>query len=131
MAEPTTPVGAITLNRVLAILLTVNDPCSVSWGAPLNVLEMGLVREAHIRDDGTIFLRLLLTEPTCIFFFDIATDIKARLQAELGECKLDIELLSDQLWTEDLMEPAALERLRGFRQRTRERFGTKRQLQMA
>jgi metal-sulfur cluster biosynthetic enzyme len=84
MAEPTTPVGAITLNRVLAILLTVNDPCSVSWGAPLNVLEMGLVREAHIRDDGTIFLRLLLTEPTCIFFFDIATDIKARLQAEVG-----------------------------------------------
>jgi metal-sulfur cluster biosynthetic enzyme len=130
MYEPTTPVGSLNLAEVQAVVNTVQDPCSVSWGIPLTITEMGLVREIQVQD-RIVHLKLLLTEPTCIFFFDIGTDLKTKLINALGQCEVDIELLSNQLWSEDLMQPEALKRLKVFRQRSREHYGMKRRVPLA
>jgi len=52
------------LGAVKAALEQVIDPCSAAHGRPLNVWEMGLVRELKV-EEGVVTLGLYLTSPVC------------------------------------------------------------------
>jgi metal-sulfur cluster biosynthetic enzyme len=49
---------------IAAALHTVIDPCSAATGAPLNLLEMGLVRRVE-RNGSRVVVDLRLTSPIC------------------------------------------------------------------
>jgi metal-sulfur cluster biosynthetic enzyme len=51
-------------SAVETALEAVIDPCSAAHGRPLNVWEMGLVRDLAI-EDGVVTLQLYLTSPVC------------------------------------------------------------------
>lgn len=50
---------------IAAALSTVIDPCSAATGAPLSLLEMGLIRRAERVGPATVEVELRLTSPIC------------------------------------------------------------------
>jgi metal-sulfur cluster biosynthetic enzyme len=64
------------LASVKRALEQVIDPCSAAHGRPLNVWEMGLVRDLEV-EDGVVTLHLYLTSPVCTMlgkFYEMAED---------------------------------------------------------
>jgi metal-sulfur cluster biosynthetic enzyme len=55
----------ITAAEVTARLRTIEDPCSVSNGTPVDIVSFGLVDE--VRGGTRPYVRLRLTEPTCLY----------------------------------------------------------------
>jgi metal-sulfur cluster biosynthetic enzyme len=101
--------------RVYAALEDVYDTCSLFNRTNLNIVEMGLVREIK-QQGGTIHVRLLLTDPMCVYFFEIAQQIERVLKTLPGVERVDIESTADTLWEPDRMAPAARERLARLRE---------------
>ncbi len=81
-----------TKERVRACLSKIVDPCSVGTGLPLNVLEMGLLRDIEIRD-GHVTVRLRLTTPMCMlvpyFLDEVQTRVGALPDVESVTCETD------------------------------------------
>jgi metal-sulfur cluster biosynthetic enzyme len=50
---------------ISAALATVIDPCSAATGAPLSLLDMGLIRRAERVGVGVVKVELRLTSPIC------------------------------------------------------------------
>lgn len=99
----------------------IHDPCSVSFGCPLSLVEMGLVKSIS-SESGNVVVELQLTEPTCAFTFRIAEEIKSRMRQRLGEqTETEIRILGPQdvsdIWDESAIAPPARERLRAFRRK--------------
>jgi metal-sulfur cluster biosynthetic enzyme len=92
----------------------VYDTCSLFNRTNLNIVEMGLVREVEQRD-GMVHIQLLLTDPMCVYFFEIAQQIERVLKALPGVERVDIESTADKLWEPDRMAPAVRERLAKLR----------------
>ena len=91
-------------------LKRVYDPCSVLNGTYLNIVEMGLIREVQ-QHGSTLQVRLLLTDPSCIYTFEIARMVKEELLLLPGVQNVEVESTSDTLWTQDRMQPETRERL--------------------
>jgi metal-sulfur cluster biosynthetic enzyme len=91
-------------------LRTVMDPCSRWNETNLNIVEMGLVRSVVI-EDRVATVVLGLTDPSCVFFFDIAQGIRTALLAAGDVDRVEIDSDAEEIWTEELMEPAARSRL--------------------
>ena len=111
---------------VRAALAEVMDPCSVAFGLPLSLTEMNLVDRVEA-DDGSVTVWIRLTEPTCMFSFDIAERARERVRAALGDrlavrVRLTTFADADAIWTEEHMTPQARRRLAAFR-RNRRRDG--------
>jgi metal-sulfur cluster biosynthetic enzyme len=100
---------------VYRALEEVYDTCSLFNRTNLNIVEMGLVREIKQRE-GTVHVRLLLTDPMCVYFFEIAQQIERVLKTLPGVERVDIESTADTLWEPDRMAPAARERLARLRE---------------
>jgi metal-sulfur cluster biosynthetic enzyme len=92
-------------------LAEVIDPCSVRNRTPLNLVEMGLVDHIECQDKGRVRILLLLTDPTCVFFFDMATEIKARVSQLAGVCDVEVAIVSDRWWEADRLSAGARARL--------------------
>lgn len=97
-------------------LAEVMDPCSVFNRTHLSITEMGLVRDVRI-EGSHIHVSLLLTDPSCLFFFQMGQDIEARLMELEGVESVKVESTSDRWWSEDRMSPEARARLEEGRQR--------------
>jgi metal-sulfur cluster biosynthetic enzyme len=91
-------------------LKRVYDPCSVLNGTHLNIVEMGLIREVQ-QHGNTLQVRLLLTDPSCIYTFEIARMVKEELLLLPGVQNVEVESTSDTLWTQERMLPETRERL--------------------
>ena len=65
-------------------LKKVSDP-----GANLNVVDMGLIRELSVSDDGSVNIVLRPSSPVCPLAFALAANIKAALE-EVDEVHLRI-----------------------------------------
>jgi metal-sulfur cluster biosynthetic enzyme len=91
-------------------LKRVYDPCSVLNGTHLNIVEMGLIREVQ-QHGNTLQVRLMLTDPSCIYTFEIARMVKEELLLLPGVQNVEVESTSDTLWTQERMQPETRERL--------------------
>jgi metal-sulfur cluster biosynthetic enzyme len=70
--------SASLLEEVERGLESVIDPCSAAHGRPLNVYEMGLVRELDVAD-GVVTLGLYLTSPSCTMLGKFCEQAEAAL----------------------------------------------------
>ena len=112
--------SAPTTARVGEALDTVLDPCSVFNGTRLSIVELGMVDEFRVDKGGEVFVRLFLDDPTCIFFFEISRMLREAVGALDGVSEIEIEIKTDELWTEERIAPAARKRLESIRARRRE-----------
>jgi metal-sulfur cluster biosynthetic enzyme len=78
-------------------LTDVLDPCSLGVGRPTNIVSMGLVDAIEVRGDQ-VTIRLLLTDPSCFFYRDLARHIDDAVSVlpEVGAVR--VELVQDKLW---------------------------------
>jgi metal-sulfur cluster biosynthetic enzyme len=97
-------------------LATVYDTCSVFNGTNLNIVEMGLVEEVE-QEGGRVRVRLLLTDPICLYQFEMRAQIIQKLSALPGIDHVQVEPVAGKLWWPERTAPEArrLETLRRTR----------------
>jgi metal-sulfur cluster biosynthetic enzyme len=83
--------------EIAAALEAVQDPCSVAAGAPMSLLDMGLVRGWEVSPDGDLDVRLDVTAPVCLMAGHFVADAQARLSAidGVGEVTVRIDPSGD------------------------------------
>jgi metal-sulfur cluster biosynthetic enzyme len=111
-----------TRSEIYRALATVHDTCSVFNGTNLDIVEMGLVHDVE-QDGGTIRVRLLLTDPMCLYLFEMRAQIMAVLEPLPGVEAVEVEPVAGKLWWPERMSPAARDRLARLRAARRERLG--------
>lgn len=111
------------LAKVHEQLDEVIDPCSVSAGAALSIVEMGLITGCEISPDGKVDIRLRLSSPGCLMGgLMFAPDIEHRLGKLEGVTGVSIALDDPHTWSEDEIAPAARARLEQARAHGRARL---------
>ena len=103
-------------------LATVYDTCSVFNGTNLNIVEMGLVEEVE-QDGGRVRVRLLLTDPICLYQFEMRAQIIEALSGLPGIDAVEVEPVAGKLWWPERMAPAARERLEARRRARLQQLG--------
>lgn len=71
--------------RVLALIETIVDPCSASFGRPTGLVSMGIIDRLDVSEAGEVDVWIMPTIPGCLFLGVIEERIEAVL-AELGWC---------------------------------------------
>lgn len=104
------------MNAILGQLEQVIDPCSVSAGAPLSIVQMGMLSGCTIDDQGRVEVRLRLSSPGCLMGgLMFAPDIEHRLSQLDGISAVEVELDDPHTWSEDAISPEGRARLAAVR----------------
>ena len=111
-----------TREQIYDVLSTVYDTCSLFNGTRLDIVEMGLVHDVDQRE-GTVRVRLLLTDPMCLYLFEMRSQIVEALEGLPGVDAVEVEPVAGRLWWPERMTPAARERLERWRRTRLEQLG--------
>jgi metal-sulfur cluster biosynthetic enzyme len=112
----------VTRARIYDALSTVYDTCSLFNGTNLNIVEMGLVHDVE-QEGSTIRVRLLLTDPMCLYQFEMRAQIVEALGALPGVDAVHVEPVAGKLWWPERMANDARARLERVRLARLERLG--------
>jgi metal-sulfur cluster biosynthetic enzyme len=94
---------APTVSAVKEALAMVDDPCSIAARAPLNVLELGLIRDCHVGDDGCVHITVSPTAPSCVLIASIAEGIERRVAAVDGVTGVQVRIDTETIWLPTMM----------------------------
>jgi metal-sulfur cluster biosynthetic enzyme len=108
--------------QVYAALATVYDTCSLFNGTRLDIVEMGLVHDVE-QEGSTVRVRLLLTDPMCLYLFEMRSQIIEALSGLPGVETVEVEPVAGKLWWPERMAPEARGRLETLRRQRREQLG--------
>ena len=101
---------------ILATLDAVKDPCSLTMGCPLGMVEMGLVRHISI-EEGAVNISLRLTSPGCDFFALFQQAIIEQIGLLAGVRSVAVQIAYEDLsWSEDSIVEDGRKRLATLRQ---------------
>lgn len=92
--------------RVRASLDEVLDPCSTFTERPQSVLALGLVDEVDV-DDGDVTVHLLPTNQLCMYIPHMTEEIETRVRELPSVESISVEIVADDIWTQDRMTRAA------------------------
>jgi ring-1,2-phenylacetyl-CoA epoxidase subunit PaaD len=96
-------------DRLFEILGTVPDP-----EVPvISVVELGIVREAAQREDGTVEVTITPTYSGCPAMFEIERDVVTALEAA-GAPRVEVKTVLSPAWTTDWIPETAREKLRKY-----------------
>lgn len=92
--------------RAIELLRTVYDP-----EIPVNVYDLGLIYKIDYEPDTkTLHVEMTLTAPGCPAADFIMEDVRQKLMSVVGPQKVDLRLVFEPVWTQDMMsEEAKLE----------------------
>lgn len=93
-------------------IATVIDPCSIAAQAPLNIVELGLVREWDVAADGEVHVTVSPTAPSCILIGSIVKGIEDRVGEVDGVTAVNVEIDGGTVWSPELMSAEARARLK-------------------
>lgn len=104
--ENTTPDQYAIIERTVEMLRTVYDP-----EIPVNVYDLGLIYKIdYDPDTGTLHVDMTLTAPSCPAADFILEDVRQKLLSVEGPKAVDLRLVFDPVWCQDMMsEEAKLE----------------------
>jgi Predicted metal-sulfur cluster biosynthetic enzyme len=95
----------LTSDQIRKTLRAVKDP-----ELGLNIVDIGLVYETNVNDDGEVHVKMTLTSPGCPAGAEIMNDAKMVLEDLEGVKSVEIELVWEPYWTPEKMDP----RVRAF-----------------
>jgi metal-sulfur cluster biosynthetic enzyme len=108
--------------QIYAALATVYDTCSLFNGTRLNIVEMGLVHAVE-QVGSTVRVRLMLTDPMCLYLFEMRSQIIEALSRVPGVETVEVEPVAGKLWWPERMAPEARGRLETLRRERLEKLG--------
>ena len=76
----------------------------------LNVIDIGLIYDVAITDEGAAHVKMTLTSPGCPSGAEIMEDVRQTLADLEGITAVDVELVWEPYWTPERMDP----RVRAF-----------------
>jgi metal-sulfur cluster biosynthetic enzyme len=82
-------------------LAAVPDPCSVAAGAPLGLLDMGLVRSWEIDADDRLTVVLDVTSAACMMAGHFVLDAETRLREIPGVRSVSVRVEPTLEWSEE------------------------------
>ncbi len=86
--------------RIEAALTRVTEPCSIAFGRPISIVEMGLVEGIEVLD-GHAEVTLCLTDAACVHFAGMQRFIRDELLTLPEIHSVEVRQTLDQLWTPD------------------------------
>ena len=93
------------LDKVVAMLQTVYDP-----ELPVDIYSLGLVYKIDLDDDANLHIDMTLTAPNCPAAAFIVDDARIKLESIEGVKSVDINIVFEPEWNQDMMsEEAKLE----------------------
>lgn len=94
------------IEKTVEMLKTVFDP-----EIPVNIYDLGLVYKIdYTADDKTLHVDMTLTAPSCPAADFILEDVRQKLMSVKGPEKVDLRLVFEPEWNQDMMsEEAKLE----------------------
>lgn len=91
--------------KIVKMLKTVYDP-----EIPVNVYDLGLIYKIDLDDNACLRLDMTLTAPNCPAADFILEDIRMKLESIEGIKSVDVNLVFEPEWSQDMMtEEAKLE----------------------
>lgn len=91
--------------KIVKMLKTVYDP-----EIPVNVYDLGLIYKIDLDDNACLRLDMTLTAPNCPAADFILEDIRMKLESIEGIKSVDVSLVFEPEWNQDMMtEEAKLE----------------------
>lgn len=102
-----------TMDREIAeALATVYDPCSLAANAPVSIIDLGLVREWSVDDEGNLRVKMCVTSACCTMAPNIVRGAIQVLRAIPGVKSAEVELDPTFFWTPESMTELGRETLR-------------------
>jgi metal-sulfur cluster biosynthetic enzyme len=101
--------------QVKVALEGVVDPCSVASGAPLSVLDMGLVLGWEVDENDDLVVRIDTTSPGCLMAAHIVADGERRLRQITGLRSATVVVQPSGEWTSERITGHGHEVLRARR----------------
>jgi FeS assembly SUF system protein len=93
------------LPAVLEALKTVRDP-----EIPVNLVDLGLIYELIVNNDGIVYVEMTLTAPSCPVAGELPGQVKEAIEAVEGVNDVRVKLVWSPPWDKDRMsEEAKLE----------------------
>jgi metal-sulfur cluster biosynthetic enzyme len=89
--------------KVVAALDRDFDPCSIAAKAPVSILDMGLVQDWEVDEEGHLIVRMCLTSASCTMSPNMVRAAEEQLSAipELRSVRVEID--PSLFWTPDQM----------------------------
>lgn len=105
-SENVMPESERILAKAVEMLKTVYDP-----EIPVNVYDLGLIYKIdYTEEDRTLHVDMTLTAPSCPAADFILEDVRQKLVSIEGPEKVDLRLVFEPVWNQDMMtEEAKLE----------------------
>jgi metal-sulfur cluster biosynthetic enzyme len=105
-------IGEPAVTRIRQLMVGVVDPCSTASVLPMNIVELGLVRDVVLDEDVlTVYLRL--TSPSCMMVAYITKEVIARLSGLPGVAEVRVAADEGLDWDPSMMDQhVAAERAR-------------------
>ena len=97
--------NALAEDVVIGALKTVKDP-----EIPVNIVDLGLVYNCEIKEQKggvNILIQMTLTAPGCGMGPVIADEVKQKLLSLSGAKAVEVELVWEPQWNQDMMSDAA------------------------
>jgi len=88
--------------EIIRVLKTCYDP-----EIPVDIYELGLIYEINIEDDSTAEIKMTLTSPACPVAESLPVDVKEKLEKIDQLEKVNIELVWEPQWNQQMMTEAA------------------------
>jgi metal-sulfur cluster biosynthetic enzyme len=110
--------AAVSEGAIAAALERVCDPCSLAAGAPLSVLDLGLVRAWALEEGGRLRVDMCVTGPGCTLFGHIADAVRRECAAVPGVAEVDVRFDFSVTWTPARMTAAGARRLHASHERS-------------
>jgi len=90
-------------NEAWAALERIYDPCSVATRSPLNIVDMGLVREVEIDAERNVRVSICPTSPSCMLMASITEGAEKELATIEGAGEIEVRIDSEFFWTPEAM----------------------------
>jgi metal-sulfur cluster biosynthetic enzyme len=90
----------VTPETVRKALRAVKDP-----ELNLNIIDIGLVYDIAVRDEGAVHVQMTLTSPGCPSGAEIMEDARKVVSELEGVSAVEIELVWEPYWTPEKMDP--------------------------
>lgn len=88
--------------NIVKMLKTVFDP-----EIPVDIYSLGLVYGIDVADDGAVKIDMTLTAPSCPASDFLMEDIKMKLGGIDGVTSVDVQLVFEPEWNQDMMTDEA------------------------
>ena len=99
---------------IWAALARVVDPCSIATGAPINLVDMGMVKDVAA-EDGNVRIVLRVTSPICLQASNIIAAVEEGVGGIPGVRSVNCSIDPDGEWMPNMMSSDAQARLRRLR----------------